>query len=97
MEKWTDSFSIYSTRCYLPFHMMWAIWKAQILLIFEGENLSILGILQQISYSMQVYGPSSLKIERKELLGPVQPWSIPVVSLMGLLQNMWVELVTAYF
>ena len=49
---------------------MWAIWKARNLYIFKGKKLSVLSILHQISYSMQLYCPPTVKVKKIREIGP---------------------------
>ena len=46
LDSWTDIFSEHTIGCYLPFFIMWIIWKARNLCIFEGKKVSILSIIQ---------------------------------------------------
>ena len=57
LVSWTDRFLEHSVGCYLPFFIMWIIWKARNLCIFEGRKVSILSIIQQTGYLTQLYGP----------------------------------------
>ena len=49
---------------------MWAIWKARNLHIFEGKELSALGIMHQITYSLQLYCPPAHKVKKTRVIGP---------------------------
>ena len=46
LDSWTDRFSEHTVGCYLPFFIMWIIWKARNICIFEGKKVSILSIIQ---------------------------------------------------
>ena len=45
LVSWTDRFLEHSVGCYLPLFIVWIIWKARNLCIFEGKKISILSII----------------------------------------------------
>ena len=62
--------------------MMWIIWKARNLAVFEGKKRNIYGIIQQIILTVQApYLGLSLKNSEEDLLGPILKSYFPVVSL----------------
>ena len=53
--NWAGNFPRNSALCSIPFHMMWTIWKARNLSIFEGKKRTVLSIVHQITNSVQIY------------------------------------------
>ena len=49
--------------------MMWVIWKARNLAIFEGKRKTVLSIFHQIMYSAQLYSSQSIKFKKVRKIG----------------------------
>ena len=49
--------------------MMWIIWKARNLAIFEGKKRNVLSIVQQITYSIQTYSSQPIKAKKFRKIG----------------------------
>ena len=67
---WMSVYPRHSECSYLPFFIIWCIWKWRNHCLFEGKKPSILGMLHQIEYYTQLYPVSSVKIKKSRICGP---------------------------
>ena len=63
VRNWADNYLKNPTLRSIPFHMMWIIWKARNLAIFEGKKRNVLSIVHQITYSVQTYSSQPVKVK----------------------------------
>ena len=70
LDMRTVTYSKQSGYCYLPFHAMWAVWKAMNLCIFERKKVPVISILHQIAYSSQLFCPPVTKAKNTRPKGP---------------------------
>ena len=54
LKDWVGKTPKSSPLFLLPFNMMWIVWKARNLAVFEGKKRNIHGIIQQILSTVQV-------------------------------------------
>ena len=53
IKDWVGKFPKSSPLFLLPYNMMWTVWKARNLAVFEGKKRNIHGIIQQILPTVQ--------------------------------------------
>lgn len=54
IDYWVNNTSRSSPLFFLPHYSIWAIWKARNMVIFEGKNSTVCGVLHQILYAAQL-------------------------------------------
>ena len=68
-RNWVGIYKKHSSFWFVPFHMLWNIWKARNLAIFEGKKRSVLYIVQLITLQVQTYSYRSVKVKRYRQIG----------------------------
>ena len=71
-KEWFGKFPKSSPLFLLPFNMMWIVWKACNLAVFEGKKRNIHGIIQQILLTVQapIHGTVSKKGRSRNIGNP---------------------------
>ena len=69
IRNWIDIYKKHTSLWSVPFHMLWNIWKARNLTIFEGKKRNVLCIVQLITHQVQTYSYQPVKVKRHRQIG----------------------------
>ena len=69
IRNWIGIYKKHISLWFVPFHMLWNIWKSHNLAIFEGKKRNVLNIVQLITNHVQSFSYQSVKVKRYMQIG----------------------------